>query len=60
MGFLQRLKDGLKKTKEGFVDKVTNIFTGRTNIDDELFEELEEVLIQADVCLLYTSPSPRD
>lgn len=49
MGFLQRLKDGLKKTKESFVDKVTNIFTGRTNIDDELFEELEEVLIQADV-----------
>lgn len=49
MGFLQRLKDGLKKTKEGFVNKVTNIFSGRTNIDDELFEELEEVLIQADV-----------
>jgi fused signal recognition particle receptor len=49
VGFLQRLKDGLKKTKEGFVNKVTNIFTGRTNIDDELFEELEEVLIQADV-----------
>ncbi len=49
MGFLQRLKDGLKKTKEGFVNKVSNIFTGRTNIDDELFEELEEVLIQADV-----------
>ncbi|MFN2341032.1 MAG: signal recognition particle-docking protein FtsY [Halanaerobium sp.] len=49
MGFLQRLKDGLKKTKEGFVNKVTNIFTGRSNIDDELFEELEEVLIQADV-----------
>jgi fused signal recognition particle receptor len=49
VGFLQRLKDGLKKTKEGFVDKVTNIFIGRTNIDDELFEELEEVLIQADV-----------
>ena len=49
MGFLQRLKDGLKKTKEGFVNKVSNIFTGRSNIDDELFEELEEVLIQADV-----------
>lgn len=49
MGFLQRLKDGLKKTKEGFVNKVSSIFTGRTNIDDELFEELEEVLIQADV-----------
>ena len=49
MGFLQRLKDGLKKTKEGFVNRVSNIFTGRTNIDDELFEELEEVLIQADV-----------
>lgn len=49
MGFLERLKNGLKKTKEGFVEKVSNIFTGRTNIDDELFEELEEVLIQADV-----------
>ena len=49
MGFLERLKNGLKKTKEGFVNKVSNIFTGRTNIDDELFEELEEVLIQADV-----------
>ncbi|MFP4199558.1 MAG: signal recognition particle-docking protein FtsY [Halanaerobium sp.] len=49
MGFLQRLKDGLKKTKESFVNQVTSIFTGRTNIDDELFEELEEVLIQADV-----------
>ena len=49
MGFLQRLKDGLKKTKEGFVNRVTSIFSGRTNIDDELFEELEEVLIQADV-----------
>ena len=49
MGFLQRLKDGLKKTKESFVNQVTNIFTGRTNIDDDLFEELEEVLIQADV-----------
>jgi len=49
VGFLQRLKDGLKKTKEGFVNRVTNIFTGRSNIDDELFEELEEVLIQADV-----------
>jgi fused signal recognition particle receptor len=49
VGFLQRLKDGLKKTKEGFVNRVTSIFAGRTNIDDELFEELEEVLIQADV-----------
>jgi fused signal recognition particle receptor len=49
VGFLQRLKDGLKKTKEGFVNRVTSIFSGRTNIDDELFEELEEVLIQADV-----------
>mgnify|MGYP000721686900 FL=1 len=54
MGFLQRLKDGLKKTKEGFVEKVSNIFTGRSNIDDELFEELEEVLIQADVGVKQT------
>ncbi|MGM0602597.1 MAG: signal recognition particle-docking protein FtsY [Bacillota bacterium] len=49
MNFFQRLKKGLKKTQKGLVDRVSSIFSGRTGIDDELFEELEEVLIQADV-----------
>ena len=44
-----RLKEGLKKSRRGFVDKVSNIFSGRSKIDDELYEELEETLIKADV-----------
>ena len=49
MNFFQRLKKGLKKTQQGLVNRVSNIFSGRSGIDDDLFEELEEVLIQADV-----------
>lgn len=46
-GFFQKLVSGLEKTKKGFVDKVDEIMTGR-KVDEALFEELEEALIQAD------------
>ena len=46
-GFFQKLVSGLEKTKQGFVEKVDVIMTGR-RVDEELFEELEEALIQAD------------
>ncbi|HLN65470.1 MAG TPA: signal recognition particle-docking protein FtsY [Symbiobacteriaceae bacterium] len=49
MGFFDRLKEGLSKTKAALVDKVTSIMTVFRKIDDELFEELEEALIQGDV-----------
>lgn len=49
MGFFDRLKQGLQKTKEGFSDKVNTLFSVFTKIDEELFEELEELLIMADV-----------
>ncbi len=49
MGFFSKLKESLVKTKEAFVEKVTQVITGRKLIDDELFDELEETLIQADV-----------
>lgn len=52
MGFfdkLSKLKEGLTKTRQGFVEKVSNILTINKKIDEELFEELEETLIQADV-----------
>ncbi len=52
-GFFQKLVSGLEKTKQGFVDKVEQIMTGR-KVDEELFEELEEALIQAD-CGVETS-----
>lgn len=46
-GFFQKLVSGLEKTKQGFVHKVEAIMSGR-KVDEELFEELEEALIQAD------------
>ena len=49
MGFFNKLKAGLTKTREGFINKVNNLVTGRTRIDDEFYEELEEILIQSDV-----------
>ncbi len=48
MKFFERLKEGLAKTKKGFIEKVETIFTGR-KIDEEALEELEEILITADV-----------
>ncbi|MFW6269918.1 MAG: signal recognition particle-docking protein FtsY [Bacillota bacterium] len=48
-GFFSRLKSGLSKTRKGFISKVANLFSSYSNIDDELFEELEEILVQADV-----------
>ncbi len=49
MGFFDRLKKGLLKTKTGFVDKVNELVTGYKKVDEEFFENLEEILIGADV-----------
>ncbi|MGI1658928.1 MAG: signal recognition particle-docking protein FtsY [Desulfitobacterium sp.] len=48
-GFFSKLKQGLSKTRDQFVGKVEEILTGRRKIDEELYEELEEVLIRSDV-----------
>jgi len=48
MGFFDRLKEGLSRTKKNFVEKVETIFTGRP-VDEETLEELEETLILSDV-----------
>jgi fused signal recognition particle receptor len=48
MGFFDRLKEGLTKTKKNLIEKVESIFTGR-KIDEETLEELEDVLIMSDV-----------
>lgn len=48
MGFFDRLKEGLTKTRKSFVERVDSIFTGR-KIDEETLEELEELLIASDV-----------
>lgn len=49
MGFFSRLKEGLSKTREVFVQKIEALVTGRRPIDESFYEELEEILIQADV-----------
>jgi len=48
-GFFAKLKKGLDKTRNNFVDKVTGLFSGDSALDDDFFEELEELLIQADI-----------
>lgn len=48
-GLFSRLKEKLTKTREGFVDKIEQIFSRSGKIDEELYEELEDILIQADV-----------
>lgn len=49
MGLFNRLKQSLTKTREVLAEKVEGLVYGRTTVDESLYEELEEVLIQADV-----------
>ncbi|MBR2343837.1 MAG: signal recognition particle-docking protein FtsY [Clostridia bacterium] len=49
MGFFDKLKAGLLKTKNAIVGGIDNVFRSFVKIDEELFEELEELLISADV-----------
>ena len=54
MSFFQKLKEGLTKTKESFFGKVDNLFKKFVKIDEDLLEELEELLIMADVGVAST------
>ena len=49
MGFLDKLKAGLAKTKEGFLGQIKNVVKSFTRVDEDLLEELEELLICADI-----------
>ena len=49
MGFFDKLKQGLSKTKNSFDEKMNNIFSTFRKADEELLEELEEALIMSDV-----------
>ncbi|MBP8654096.1 MAG: signal recognition particle-docking protein FtsY [Proteocatella sp.] len=48
-GFFARLKEGLSKTTQSFTSKLDNLFKGYKTIDEDIYEELEEILITADV-----------
>ena len=49
MSFFDRLKEGLKKTRDGISRKVESILEAFTRIDDDLFDELETALITSDI-----------
>ena len=49
MGFFDKLKNGLSKTKTSFDEKINQVFSNFRKVDEELLEELEEVLIMSDV-----------
>jgi len=49
MGFFDKLKNGLGKTKTSFNDKINNVFSSFKKVDEELLEELEEALIMSDI-----------
>ena len=48
-GLFARLKEGLGKTRDSFNEKLDNVFSVFTKIDDDLYDELEEALILADI-----------
>ncbi|NLU41422.1 MAG: signal recognition particle-docking protein FtsY [Firmicutes bacterium] len=49
VSFLERLKQGLKKTREGLVGRVETLVRGRAKIDDDLLDDIEELLIESDL-----------
>lgn len=54
-GFFARLKEGLTKTRNNIVSGIDSIFSGFSAIDDDFYEELEEILIMGDLGVNATS-----
>lgn len=53
--FFARLKEGLNKTRNNIVNGIDSVFNGFSAIDDEFYEELEEILIMGDIGVNATS-----
>ena len=54
MGFFDRLKNGLFKTKNAIIGKIDTLFKMFRKVDEDLFDELEELLISADIGVTTT------
>ena len=54
-GFFRKLVSGLSKTRDNIISGIDNIFTGSSNIDEDFYEELEELLIMADLGINTTT-----
>lgn len=48
-GFFKRLVSGLTKTRQNFISNIDSVFSGFSSIDDEFYEEIEEILIMGDI-----------
>ena len=48
-GFFSRLVSGLTKTRDNIVSNIDSVFNGFSNIDEDFYEELEEILIMGDI-----------
>lgn len=49
MGFFDKLKNGLNKTKTSFDEKINDVFSNFRKVDEDFLEELEEILIMSDI-----------
>lgn len=54
MGFFSRIKEGLSKTRKSIASGLDYVFNGFTHIDDDFYEELEEILVMADIGVATT------
>lgn len=55
MGFFDKLKEGLQKTRKGITERIDQVLVSFGKIDEELFDELEEILITSDVGIETTT-----
>ena len=54
-GFFKRLVEGLTKTRDNVVSKIDEIFSGFSSIDDDFYEEIEEILVMGDIGINTTT-----
>ena len=54
-GFFKRLVNGLTKTRDSIVSGIDSIFSGFSNIDDDFYEEIEEILVMGDIGINTTT-----
>ena len=54
-GFFGRLVEGLNKTRDNIVSGMDSVFGGFSSIDDDFYEEIEEILVMGDIGINATS-----
>ena len=54
-GFFSRLVEGLSKTRSNIVEGIDSIFSGFSKIDEDFYEEIEEILIMGDIGINATT-----